>query len=931
MAAWTHRRTWIFLFFCLSLLLSFGWLAPRPSFFLLQNSSATVSKNRLNMPGPRRTHPLQPQQSPAQEIVFDPVLVYSTFLGGAAVGGGSLTGPSSGPGQVFAQGVTATLVDGSGNLYVGGSTSAADFPTTAGVVQPTNSQNNLVGFLSKINPAGQLIFSTYLHGMQSVASIAVDPQDQGIYVAGVSPLVGTATTPLPIPPNTTPFLSTPRPISIIKLNGTATAVLNATYLGGSALDLVSGLALDPTGNVYVAGYTTSNDFPTKNPLQGSLGSSGHNAFATKLMPDLGSLVYSTYLGQNNSVVGAGVATPTGTANHGIAVDGTGNAYVILAGAAAGCLAKLNVDGSSVAYPNFSCGANAVAVDGSNNLYAAGGGNTGAASGSLAPCPQPPPNPEPPTWLGAGGFVSEFSSAGTLTFSTCLGLLNSANGGPRANGGVNDLVLDASGNIYVVGNVDGGIPLTNAIQGVTSMFVAAIDPRTPSLLFASGIGTGVSSANVPTSVAVDSSGNIYASGFITDPTSFPVFNALQSVPGMVLQPSNCVSCSVNGFVSAIAPTNAAAAALTPGLLGFEPQPVNTTSPSQTVTISDLGSAPLTVSNVTVTGDFAIQNGCGAVSAAGGTCAIQVTFTPTVTGTRTGSLSITDNSAGSPHIVRLSGQGAGAGATLSPTNVSFPNQSAGATSGAQQVTLANTGTLDLQVAHIATTGPFSETNMCGATLAAGQSCFINVVFSPTATGAATGTLTVTDSAADTPQTVSLTGTGGTPSLGLGVDAGSVGSMSTNAGGTVIYTLAIGGAGMAGPASLSCTGAPTGATCSVPANVLLSASTVSVFNATVTTTLRSNVLFFPNGFIPWLWALAILGSLICLEASSHQSSPTLHRRLAPLLALTLCACGGGSSPNPTHTIASNGTPAGAYTIVVTAKSGTTTQTQNLTLTVQ
>jgi hypothetical protein len=81
MAAGTHRRTWIFLFFCLSLLLSFGWFAPRPSFFLLQNSSATVSKNRLNMPGPRRTHPLQPQQSPAQEIVIDPVLVYSTFWG----------------------------------------------------------------------------------------------------------------------------------------------------------------------------------------------------------------------------------------------------------------------------------------------------------------------------------------------------------------------------------------------------------------------------------------------------------------------------------------------------------------------------------------------------------------------------------------------------------------------------------------------------------------------------------------------------------------------------------------------------------------------------------------------------------------------------------------------------------------------------------
>jgi hypothetical protein len=930
MAVGTHRRTWIFLSFFLSLLLSFAWLALRPSFPLLHNPSATVSKNLLSMPRMRFSHPLLPQRSPKQEIVIDPVLVYSTFLGGSAVGVGSLTGPSSGPGQVFAQGVTATLVDGSGNLYVGGSTSAADFPTTAGVVQPTNSQNNSVGFLSKINAAGQLIFSTYLHGMQSVASIAVDSQDQDIYVAGVSPLVGTASTPLPIPPSTTPFQSVPRPISIVKLNGTATAVLNATYLGGSAIDLVSGLALDPTGNVYVDGYTTSNDFPTMNPLQGTLGTSGHNAFVTKLMPDLGSLVYSTYLGQNNSVVGAGVATPTGTASHGIAVDGTGNAYVILAGASAGCLAKLNVDGSSVTYPNFSCGANAVAVDGSNNLYAAGGGNTGATSGSLAPCPQPPPTPEPPTWLGAGGFVSEFNSAGTLTFSTCLGLLYSANGGPRANGGVNDLVLDASGNIYVVGSVDGGIPLTNAIQDVTSMFVAAIDPRTPSLLFASGIGTGGSSDNAPTSVAVDPSGNIYASGSIANPTSFPVFNALQSIPGMVLQPSNCGGCGTNSFLLEIAPTNAAAAALTPGLVAFGLQPVSTTSAGQTVTISDLGSAPLTVSNVVVTGDFAIQNGCGTVSAVGGTCTIQVTFTPTVTGTRTGTLTITDNSAGSPHTVRLSGQGAGAAAMLSPTSLSFPTQSPGTTSASQQVTLTNTGTLDLQVAHIATTAPFSETNLCGATLAAGQSCLINVLFSPTATGSATGTLTVTDSAADSPQTVTLTGTGGSPSLGLGVHGSSVGSMSTKAGGTVVYTLAIGGAGIGGTATLSCSGAPQGASCSVsPSPVKISASSVSAVSATVVTTAHSGLLSIPRGSEPWRWRLILagLGIVILVGEAFRSGSLRLRWRLVPLLAMFLCACGGGSGSGGN----SGGTPVGSYTLVVTATSGSSSQTLNLTLEVQ
>jgi len=395
-------------------------------------------------------------------------------------------------------------------------------------------------------------------------------------------------------------------------------------------------------------------------------------------------------------------------------------------------------------------------------------------------------------------------------------------------------------------------------------------------------------------------------------------------------ANCVGCGTNGFVLEIAPTNAAAAALTPGVVAFAPQPLGTTSASQTVAISDLGSAPLTVSNVAVTGDFAIQNGCGTVLAAGGTCAIQVTFTPTVTGTRTGTLTITDNSVGSPRTVRLSGQAAGAAATVSPTSLSFPMQSPSTTSGSQQVTLTNTGTLDLQLAHIATTGPFSETNLCGATLAAGQSCFINVVFSPTATGSATGTLMVTGSAAASPQTISLTGTGGASSLGLGVHGSSVGSMSTKAGGTVVYTLAIGGAGIGGTATLSCTGAPQGASCSVsPSPVQISASSVSAVSVTVTTTAHSGLPFIPRGSVPWQWQwiLAGLGIVILFATASRYSSLRPRWRFVPLLAMFLCGCGGGSGSGGN----SGGTPAGSYTLVVTATSGSNSQTLNLTLEVQ
>jgi hypothetical protein len=201
-------------------------------------------------------------------------------------------------------------------------------------------------------------------------------------------------------------------------------------------------------------------------------------------------------------------------------------------------------------------------------------------------------------------------------------------------------------------------------------------------------------------------------------------------------------------------------------------------------------------------------------------------------------------------------------------------------------------------------------------------------PIAAGAATGTLTVSDNASNSPQTVALSGTGSgpAPSIGLGVASSGSASAAVTAGATAAYILSIGGSGMAGTASLTCTGAATGATRSVPASVPLNATTASTFNVSVSTTARSLVLFTPVRPTPWLLALALLASLaLLLTTASAQHSRRW--RLAPLMALVLCACGGGSTSmqNP------NGTSAGTYTLVVTAKSGSTTQTQSLTLTVQ
>jgi hypothetical protein len=750
--------------------------------------------------------------------------------------------------------------------------------------------------------------------------------------------VGGTNLSFPIPSGTTPFQATPKTansILIVKLNSTATTVLNATYLGGSGEDFLSGLAVDADGNLYAAGSTTSNDFPTKNPYQASLGTGGNSIFVTKLDPSLSTLLYSTYLGQDSS---GGL----------LAVDTSNNAYVVgsaltgfpvtsgamqtscPAGSGCGTLAKLNPSASgsaSLLYATYLGGTSlgtqpaAVAVDSSQNVYISGGTSAGfPLLNSLQACSS----------ASANGFVAEVNAAGALAFSTCLG-----------DNAITDVVVDGSGIAYVTGSADATLTLTNPIEAIASppqgaQFVAAIDASAGSLLFSSFV-SGVQSPNGTTfkSVGVDSTGNIVAAGIAGNieygAPPFPIFNALQSSPSALGGCGVGFLCTASdAIIVKISPTAGAAAALTPASVAFPPQLVGTTSAAQTVTIIDMGSDALTVSNATVTGDFSIQNGCTSVAAAGGTCAIQVTFTPTLLGTRTGTLTITDSSAGSPRTVPLTGQGAQASATLSPASLSFPNQQPGTTSSAQTVTLSNSGALALQISSVQVTGPFAETNDCGASVGATNgSCTISVTFTPTAAGAATGTLTISDSAADSPQTVPLTGTGGAPGLGLAVASGGSASATVTAGATASYMLSIGGAGMSGTASLTCTGAPTGAACSVPATMPLNAATPSSFKVSVTTTARSQVMFYPGGPAPWLLALAILGCLALRRAASAQPYGRLRWRLVPLLAVVLCACGGGSStaPSPTAT----GTQAGTYTLVVTATSGSTTQTQNLTLTVQ
>jgi CxxC motif-containing protein (DUF1111 family)/uncharacterized protein YjdB len=196
-------------------------------------------------------------------------------------------------------------------------------------------------------------------------------------------------------------------------------------------------------------------------------------------------------------------------------------------------------------------------------------------------------------------------------------------------------------------------------------------------------------------------------------------------------------------------------LTPAAVAFTNQIVNTTSPVKNVTLTNSGSALLTLS-ISIAGDFSQTNTCGSSVAAGKNCTISVSFTPTTTGARTGTLTFSDNAVNSPQTVSLSGTGL-LPASVSLSSVTFGPQVLGTTSAAKAVSLTNNQSVTLAISSITPTGDFVQTNTCGGSLGAKSNCTINITFAPTAVGARTGAITITDSATNSPQVISLTGTG------------------------------------------------------------------------------------------------------------------------------------------------------------------------------
>ncbi len=383
------------------------------------------------------------------------------------------------------------------------------------------------------------------------------------------------------------------------------------------------------------------------------------------------------------------------------------------------------------------------------------------------------------------------------------------------------------------------------------------------------------------------------------------------------------------------TNAPAALLSTASFNFGSVLVGQSSPAMTATLTYNAGTALSITGITLFGaqasDFSETNTCGTTLPAGMSCTITVNFAPAATGARSASIQIADNAFNTPQIVSLSGTGSTTSVLISPDSLTFGSQFVGTTSAAQTVSLSNTGTLPLSINSIFVSGPqagdFVQTNSCGSSVASGAGCTITITFAPTAFGARNGTLNISDSASNTSQTVALSGTAAV--AGVGLTAGSNSTTATiSPGQTASYTLSIGGAGMSGAATLACSGAPQGATCSVPGSVTVNGASPSTVNVSVSTTARSAAAIDrPTTHFTGLWATLLFGIVIVPVAWKNRNARALCLCLMLGSLMLISSCGGSSATS----IGGGGTTAGTYRLTVTATLNSTKQSVNLQLIVQ
>ncbi len=371
--------------------------------------------------------------------------------------------------------------------------------------------------------------------------------------------------------------------------------------------------------------------------------------------------------------------------------------------------------------------------------------------------------------------------------------------------------------------------------------------------------------------------------------------------------------------------------------FGAQPFGTSSSAQQVVLTNAGDVPLTLISAKISsGDFQAVNGCGSSLNAHSSCTIQVTYVPRSVGAGTGVLVVSDQFRS--QAVSLNGMGvAPPGVSLSPTGAMvFPATVVGTRSSAQTVTLTNNGGVPLNFQSITLSGDFAFASggTCGTALAPSASCTFQVLFAPSAGGSRAGSLTLTDNALTSTQTLGLTGAG--IDFTLAADGGT--SATIASGKTAVYPLLLSSAGgMSGSVALSCTGAPLNSTCVIsPANVALGSTTLVKVTVTTGVMLSAST---GGSKRPGRGT----GSSVLLAGALPLGMGLLLRRrrtlgVTALLALVCVLAGGGCGaareiPAPGSSAPGQValTPTGDYTLTVAATSSGLTRTIGLNLTVQ